>query len=74
MMSERGIEPSALGVVRHYGGMVDGWVIDEADRALAPAIAALGYQVKVCNTIMQTLDDKRRLAQDTLQLASEMAG
>jgi LPPG:FO 2-phospho-L-lactate transferase len=74
MMSERGIEPSALGVVRHYGGLVDGWIVDETDRMLAPAIAALGCRVKVCNTIMQTLDDKRRLAQDTLELASEMAG
>ena len=34
MMRELGVEPSALGVARHYGRLVDGWVIDEVDRAL----------------------------------------
>ena len=32
MMSERGVEPSALGVARHYGRLVDGWIIDTVDR------------------------------------------
>jgi LPPG:FO 2-phospho-L-lactate transferase len=72
MMGELGIEPSVLGVVRHYADLVDGWVIDEMDRALAPAIQALGPQVHVCNTIMHTLDDKRRLAQDTVNFAQAL--
>ena len=74
MMRELGIEPSALGVAQHYGHLVDGWVIDEVDRALAPSIEALGCRVKVCHTIMRTLDEKAKLAQDALQLACEMAG
>jgi LPPG:FO 2-phospho-L-lactate transferase len=74
MMRELGVEPSALGVAQHYGHLVDGWVIDEVDRALAPSIEALGCRVKVCNTIMRTLDEKAKLAQDALQLACEMAG
>jgi len=73
MMSELGVEPSALGVARHYGPLVDAWVIDDLDRALQPAIEALGCRVRVCNTLMRTLDDKRRLAHDTLELAFEMA-
>ena len=32
MMSELGVEPSALGVARHYGDVVDGWIIDSLDR------------------------------------------
>lgn len=72
MMQELGIEPSALGVARRYGGLVRGWVIDSVDRDLAPAIEALGCRVKVCNTIMHTLDDKRRLAQDVLELAEDL--
>ena len=44
------------------------------DRALAPSIEALGCRVKVCNTIMRTLDEKAKLAQDAVQLACEMAG
>jgi LPPG:FO 2-phospho-L-lactate transferase len=73
MMSERGTAPSALGVARHYGRMVDGWVIDSVDRELKPAIEALGCRVKVCETMMRTLDDKRRLAHDALELAFELA-
>jgi LPPG:FO 2-phospho-L-lactate transferase len=74
MMGELGIEPSALGVARHYGELVDGWLIDDIDRELKPAIEAMGCRVKVCNTMMRTLDDKTRLAQDAVELAFEMAG
>ena len=34
MMRELGLEPSALGVARHYGSLVDGWIIDDVDREL----------------------------------------
>ena len=40
----------------------------------AKLLEALGCRVKVSNTIMRTLDEKARLAQDALQLASAMAG
>ena len=73
MMGELGVEPSALGVVRHYGRLVDGWIVDTVDTALAPAIEAQGCQVKVCNTIMRTLDDKARLAQDAVEFAFEVS-
>src|SRR5436190_2758572 len=73
MMRELGAEPSALGVARHYARLVDGWLIDSVDRNLAPAIEALGCRVKVCNTMMRTLDDKRRLAHDAMGLAFELA-
>ncbi len=73
MMRELGVEPSALGVARHYGPLVNGWVIDTVDRELTPAIEALGCRVKVCNTMMRTLDDKSRLAHDTVELAFELA-
>jgi LPPG:FO 2-phospho-L-lactate transferase len=74
MMRELGLEPSALGVARYYGQLVDGWIVDTVDAALAPAIKSLGCRVKICNTMMLTLDDKARLAQDAVQLAFEMAG
>jgi LPPG:FO 2-phospho-L-lactate transferase len=73
MMREYGVEPSALGVARHYGSLVSGWVIDDVDRELGATIEALGCRIKVCNTIMRTLDDKRRLAHDTVELAFELA-
>ena len=73
MMHELDVEPSALGVARRYGQLVDGWVIDSVDRGLAPAIEALGCRVKVCNTMMRTLDDKRGLAHDAMELAFALA-
>jgi LPPG:FO 2-phospho-L-lactate transferase len=73
MMRERGLEASAHGVARHYGRLVDGWIVDAADRALTPAIEALGCRVTVRDTIMRTLDDKRRLAQDALEFAYELS-
>ena len=73
IMNELGVEPSALGVAQHYGRRVSGWVIDTVDRDLAPAIEALGCRVKVCDTMMRTLDDKRRVAHDAVEFAFELA-
>lgn len=73
MLGELGAEPSALGVARHYGRMVDGWIIDTVDGNLAPTIEALGCRVKVCDTMMRTLDDKRRVAHDAVEFAFELA-
>ena len=58
MMRELGAEPSALGIVRHYGDRVDGWVIDRKDARLARAIEREGKAVLVTDTIM----DRRRRA------------
>ena len=73
MLQELGQEPTALGVARHYGRLVDGWIVDTADRPLVPAIEALGCRATVRDTIMHTLDDKRRLAQDALEFASDLS-
>jgi LPPG:FO 2-phospho-L-lactate transferase len=72
MLRERGVQPSALSVARHYGPLIDGWIVDNADSNLVPAIERLGPRVHVCNTMMHTLDDKRRLAQDVLELVLEL--
>jgi LPPG:FO 2-phospho-L-lactate transferase len=73
MLRERGVQPSALSVAQHYGPLIDGWIVDNADRSLVPAIERLGPRVRVCNTMMHTLDDKRRLAQDVLELVLELS-
>ncbi len=69
MMAELGVEVSALGIARHYQRLVDGLVIDEADRAHASAIKALGIAVHVTDTIMRDGDARRRLAEATLGFA-----
>ena len=47
MMAERGVTPSAAAIAEHYAGLIDGFVLDEADRAEAAGIAATGVAVEV---------------------------
>ena len=43
---------SALGVARIYEGLIDDFVIDDADASQRGAIEELGMRVAVCDTIM----------------------
>lgn len=58
MMETLGHEASALGVARLYEGLVDVFVLDRADEALAPSVEALGMRPVVCETVM--VDPGRR--------------
>lgn len=62
MLAGLGYAVSALGVARLYQGLVDIFVLDDQDAALAPAVAALGLQPLVTNTIMQSPADSQSLA------------
>jgi LPPG:FO 2-phospho-L-lactate transferase len=73
MMREQGVEPSAVTIARHYGSLIGGWIIDELDHARASAIEALGRRVRVCDTIMSSLEDKARVARAALELADALA-
>jgi predicted DsbA family dithiol-disulfide isomerase len=48
-------------------------VIDESDAILEDEITALGLDVAVTRTIMNSDEDKRRLARFTLDVAQEEA-
>jgi LPPG:FO 2-phospho-L-lactate transferase len=74
IMAELGVPASAVGIARHYAGLVDGLVIDTADAALAPEIAAEGMAVKVAPTVMSNSDDRAALARICLAFAGELAG
>jgi len=52
LMTELGMECSAVGVARHYADICGTFVIDTVDRALAPQIEALGVRCVVTDTIM----------------------
>ena len=73
MMRELGVEVSALGIARHYGKLIDGWVIDRADAALHAAIAASGCAVAVADTIMRNRIGSRRLARLVVGFARNLA-
>ena len=76
IMEELGVEVSAAAVAARYRDLVDGFVLDETDRALAAAIesedAAGGrapLRVAVEQTVMRTGEDRTRLAAQVLGFA-----
>jgi LPPG:FO 2-phospho-L-lactate transferase len=64
MYAELGIEPSALAVAQHYGGMLAGFVADAVDAAVA---GSLPIPVLSAGTLMQTSADRARLAGEILE-------
>jgi LPPG:FO 2-phospho-L-lactate transferase len=70
MMQELRLDPSALGIARHYGALLDGFVIDAQDAALERAVAALGPKVLVTDTIMTDVPAQARLAAAVLAFAA----
>ncbi len=66
MLAGLGHESSALGVARLYADLVDIFVLDAVDAALAPAIGALGMRTLVTDTIMSDEASRARLAGEVL--------
>jgi LPPG:FO 2-phospho-L-lactate transferase len=62
MLASLGHQVSALGVARIYADVAGAFVIDEADRALEPAIEQLGLRVTVAPTIMRDAATRAALA------------
>jgi LPPG:FO 2-phospho-L-lactate transferase len=74
MLDTLGHDVSALGVARLYEGLVERFVIDEADASLAPSIEALGMTVRVLPTVMSTDEDRARLGAALVELGEAMLG
>ena len=72
MMAERGIAPSAAAIAEHYAGLIDGFVLDEADRGAAAGIAATGAAVEVTATMMTAREEKQALARAVLAFAGRI--
>jgi LPPG:FO 2-phospho-L-lactate transferase len=73
MMRDLGDEPTALGIVRHYGKRVDGWVIDRKDAALARPIAGEDKAVLVTDTIMTDRTKSAALARKVVAFALSLS-
>ena len=73
MLATLGHEVSSLAVARLYAGLIDGLVIDEVDRELAPSIELAGPRVLVTATVMGGEGDRRRLAIEVLDFAASLA-
>ena len=73
MLRELGGEVSALGVARHYGAWVDGWVIDVRDAQLRGAIEREGKAVLITDTVMSDRSKSVRLAKRVVSFARALA-
>ena len=67
MMRELGIEVSNRAIERHYGDVVDAWIIDSTDAADA---AGFDRPVCVAPTLMRSEADKDALARAVLEFAA----
>jgi LPPG:FO 2-phospho-L-lactate transferase len=67
-----GAEVSARGVAQLYREVVDGFVLDERDRAEQADVESLGLRAVAVDTIMRDTDSAARLAQAVLELAAAL--
>lgn len=72
IMGEQNLEVSALGIARLYSGLIDGFMIDDTDAALAPAIEALGLKVHTSPTLMKDFAGRKRLGKRALDFISTL--
>ncbi|HHX35341.1 MAG TPA: 2-phospho-L-lactate transferase [Gammaproteobacteria bacterium] len=69
IMQELKLPVSALQIVEHYAGLIDGFVLDERDAHLAEQI---NIPVTITDTLMQTREDRIRVAMHTLAFAQTL--
>jgi LPPG:FO 2-phospho-L-lactate transferase len=67
MMRELKLSASALGVARLYQGIVNVFVLDNEDQAMASKIESLGMKTVVTDTIMSSLSKKKALARAVMK-------
>jgi LPPG:FO 2-phospho-L-lactate transferase len=72
MYRELGLEPSAPAVAGHYHGLLDAFVLDTVDLGLETVVREMGLMTLVTNTYMKSIADRRRLAEDVLNLVGSM--
>jgi LPPG:FO 2-phospho-L-lactate transferase len=72
LMREFNLDVSALSIAEHYKEFLDGLIIDRQDEAEREAIESLGIKVATTNTIMNTPEEKKALAQFALEFAGEI--
>ena len=74
MMAELDVPASPAAIAAHYGGLLDGMVIDQLDGNQAETIRASGLSVLVADTMMVNLQLKQSLATQTLAFALSLSG
>jgi LPPG:FO 2-phospho-L-lactate transferase len=71
IMRELGVPLNAAAIARHYAGLIDGFVLDQRDAAV---VGEIDCHVRVADTLMNTLEDRERLAREVLGFAGFLGG
>lgn len=71
MLRDLGHEVSARGVAEMYRDFVEVFLLDKTDARLTKDLNSLDLEVFTGNTIMNSLADKRRVAEQVLQIVAE---
>lgn len=72
MMRELGREPSPISAAGEYLRLLDGYIIDHEDAALAEGVRSLGIDVMVAQTVMRTAEARVSLARAALEFAARI--
>jgi LPPG:FO 2-phospho-L-lactate transferase len=70
IMTELSLDSDPAAIARHYDGLIDGLIIDRQDR---DAAATLRVSVHVTATLMKSLEDRDRLAEECVNFARQVA-
>lgn len=73
LMNELELGSSSADIAAYYKDFIDGIVIDHRDAGLQAAINKTGVATHCSDILMSTLDDRCRLAQETLDFALRLA-
>jgi LPPG:FO 2-phospho-L-lactate transferase len=69
-----GVPTTAVAVGAHYGaGLINGWLVDDEDKAAATDAALAGIEVRVLPLYMRDLAATAEIARAALDLAAELA-
>jgi LPPG:FO 2-phospho-L-lactate transferase len=72
IMADLGLPVGAAGIAAHYHELLDGFILDRADAAVAAAIAATGLKVQLADSLMTTLEDRIGLARAAMDFAAAL--
>lgn len=72
MMRALGMKPSPLPLAELYKDLLDGLVIDTADKSFVPGLEKRGLMVATTNTLMKTPARSTAVAREVLELAASV--
>lgn len=74
LMVDLGVTASAAGVAARYAGLLDGFVVDTADKDDAENLRGAGLAVLATDILMRDPDDAERLGAEVLDFTGNLAG